>query len=76
MNSEEIMTTAPAFIVDEVKSKAAELSITENEPLLGAPEISRDAWKVIILFLVGEVLFLAAVGAYVFSGLFRFQNCL
>ena len=70
------MTTAPAFIVNQGTSAAAELSKSQNEPLTEAPEISRDAWKVIILFLVGEVLFLAAVGAYVFSGLFRFQNCL
>jgi hypothetical protein len=72
------MTSAPTLYVGEKKSTAIELSLTQSEqlPLTNAPEISRGAWKVIILLLIGEVLFLAAVGAYVFSGLYRFQDCL
>jgi hypothetical protein len=66
------------LIVDEKKSAAMELPLTPSEqlPLTEAPEISRGAWKVIIYLLVGGVLFLASLGAYVFSGLYRFQNCL
>ena len=72
------MNSAPTVIVDEKKPTATELSITQSEqlPLTEAPEISRAAWKIIIFLLVGEVLFLASVGAYVFSGLHRFQDCL
>lgn len=72
------MNSAPTLIVDEKKSTAIELSITQSDqvPLTAAPEISRGAWKVIIFLLGGGVLFLASVGAYVFSGLYRFQNCL
>jgi hypothetical protein len=72
------MTSAPTLYVGEKKSTAIELSLTQSEqlPLTNAPEISRGAWKVIILLLIGEVLFLASVGAYVFSGLYRFQDCL
>lgn len=70
------MNSAPTLIVDEKKSTAIELSITQSEQLTEAPEISRGAWKVIIFLLVGGVLFLASVGAYVFSGLYRFQDCL
>jgi hypothetical protein len=72
------MNSAPTLNVDEKESTAIELSLTQSEqsPLTEAPEISRGAWKVIILLLIGEVLFLAAVGAYVFSGLYRFQDCL
>jgi hypothetical protein len=76
--SEEIMNSAPTTIMEEKKSVGITLPITESEqlPLTEAPEISRGAWKVIIFLLVGGVLFLASVGAYVFSGLHRFQNCL
>jgi hypothetical protein len=72
------MNSAPTLIVDEKKSTVIGLSITQSEqlPLTEAPEISRGAWKVIIFLLVGGVLFLASVGAYVFSGLHRFQDCL
>jgi|GEM_PF-6988122 len=72
------MNSAPTLNVDDKKSTAIELSLTQSEqmPLTEAPEISRGARKVIILLLVGEVLFLATVGAYVFSGLYRFQDCL
>jgi hypothetical protein len=72
------MNSAPTLNVDEKKSTAIEFSLTQSEqlPLTEAPEISRGAWNVIILLLIGEVLFLAAVGAYVFSGLYRFQDCL
>ena len=40
-----------------------------------APEISSGAWKVIIFLLVGGVLILASLAAYVFSELNRFQDC-
>jgi hypothetical protein len=72
------MNSTPTLYVGENKSTAIELSLTQSEqlPLTNAPEISRGAWKVIILLLIGEVLFLASVGAYVFSGLYRFQDCL
>jgi hypothetical protein len=72
------MSSAPTLIVDEKESTAIELSITPSDrlPSVEAPEISRGAWKVIIFLLVGGVLFLASVGAYVFSGLYRFQDCL
>jgi hypothetical protein len=75
---EEIMNSAPAVMVDEKESSVLELSITESEqlPLAEAPEISHGARKVIIFLLVGSALFLASVGAYVLSGLHRFQNCL
>jgi hypothetical protein len=76
--SEEIMNSAPTLVVDEKKSSAIDLSLTQNEqlPLTDVPEISRDAWKVIIYLLVGSVVFLTSLAAYVFSGLYRFQNCL
>jgi hypothetical protein len=72
------MNSAPTLVVDEKESTTIELSITQSEqlPLTDAPEISRDAWKVIISLLVSGVLFLASLAAYVFSGLYRFQNCL
>jgi len=72
------MNSAPTLVVDEKKSTAIEPSVTQSEqlPLTEAPEISRDAWKVIIFLLAGGVVFLASLGAYVFSGLYRFQNCL
>lgn len=71
------MNSAPAVIVNEKGSPLVERSITESEQLPAeAPEISRSAWKIIIFLLVGGALFLASVGAYVFSGLHRFQNCL
>jgi len=55
-----------------------ELPVKQSEqlPLAEAPEISHGAWKMIIFLLVGGALFLASVGAYVFSGLHRFQDCL
>lgn len=74
---------APASVADERESTGTDISLmqTEQLPLIQSsatevPEISRGAWKVIILLLIGEVLFLASVGAYVFSGLHRFQDCL
>ena len=73
------MNSAPAVIADEKESPVLdELSITESEqsPLAEAPEISRGAWKIIIFFFIAGALFLATVGAYVFSGLYRFQDCL
>jgi len=72
------MNSAPALMVDEKKSAVLELPVRQSEqlPLAEAPEISHGAWKVIILLLVGGALFLATVGAYVFSGLHRFQDCL
>jgi hypothetical protein len=72
------MNSAPTLIVDEKKSAAMELPLTPSEqlPITEAPEISRGAWKVIIYLLVGSVVFLASLAAYVFSGLYRFQNCL
>jgi hypothetical protein len=72
------MNGAPTLIVDEKKFTPIELSITQSEqlPLTEAPEISRGAWKVVIFLLVGSVLLLASLAGYVFSGLYRFQNCL
>ena len=72
------MNSAPAVMLGEKQSPVLELSVAESEqaPVSEAPEISRSAWKVIIFLLVGGALFLASVGAYVFSGLHRFQNCL
>ena len=67
-----------AVIVNDKESAAVELSVMESEQLLSGepPEISHGAWKVIIFLLVGSAVFLAGVGAYVFSGLQRFQDCL
>lgn len=74
------MNSAPTLVMDvvEEKSAARELSITQSGPLptIEAPEISRGAWKAIIFLMIGEVLFLASVGAYVLSALHRFQDCL
>jgi hypothetical protein len=72
------MNGAPTLIVDEKKSAAMELPLTPSEqlPITEAPEISRGAWKVVIFLLVGSVLLLASLAGYVFSGLYRFQNCL
>jgi hypothetical protein len=72
------MNSTPSLILDEKKSAAIELPLTPTEqlPLTEPPEISRGAWKVIIYLLVGSVAFLASLAAYVFSGLYRFQNCL
>jgi hypothetical protein len=55
---------------EEKLSNAQPLSVA------AAPEISPGAWKVIIWLGIGGVLFLAALAAYVFSGLYRYQNCL
>jgi len=75
--SEEIMNSAPTLVLDERDATATERSVMQSEPVpfTDPPEISRDAWKVIIFLLVGGALFLASVGAYVFSGLYRFQDC-
>lgn len=75
---EEIMNSAPTMVLDEREVTATERSVFQSEPapLTDTPEISRHAWKVIIFLLVGGALFLASVGAYVFSGLCRFQDCL
>ena len=74
------MNSAPTFVVDvdEQKASATDISITQNEllPLIEPPEISRDAWKVIVFLTIGAALFLASVGAYVLSALHRFQDCL
>ncbi len=72
------MNSTPSLILDEKKSSAIELPLTPTEhlTLTEAPEISRGAWKVIIYLLVGSVVLLASLAAYVFSGLYRFQNCL
>jgi hypothetical protein len=72
------MDSAPTLKVDEKRLTAIELSLTPSEqlPLNSASEISPGAWKVIIYLLVGGVLFLASLAAYVFSGIYRFQNCL
>ncbi len=72
------MKSASTLVMEEEKPLLAEISVTEVEQFSApeAAEISAAAWKTIILLLVGEVLFLAGVGAYVFSGLHRFQNCL
>ena len=71
------MNSAPTLVMDQKKSTAIELSlISEQLPLTEAPEISRGAWKVIIYLLVGGVVFLASLAAYVFSALYRFQDCL
>ena len=47
----------------------------ERPPLTEAPEIGSGAWKVIMFLLVGGVLMLASLAAYVFSALDRFQDC-
>jgi hypothetical protein len=74
---EEIMNSAPTLMADQKQATVVELSIRQSEqPITEAPEISHGAWKVIIFLLLGGALFLATVGAYVFSGLHRFQNCL
>jgi hypothetical protein len=71
------MNSASTVILNEKKPAAVELSITQEQlPITEAPELSPGAWKAIIFLLVGGVLFLAIVGAYVLSGLYRFQNCL
>ena len=71
------MNSAPALMVDEKESAVLELPVRQSEqPSAEAPEISHGAWKVIIFLLVGGALFLATVGAYVLSGLHRFQDCL
>ena len=71
------MKGASAVIVDDKKPAAIVLSIPQQEVTLSeTPDISRGAWKVIIFLLVGGVLFLASIGAYVLSGLHRFQDCL
>lgn len=74
------MNSAPTFVVDvdDQKASATEVSITQNEllPLIEPPEISRDAWKVIIFLTIGAALFLTSVGAYVLSAVHRFQDCL
>ena len=66
------------FVMEGNKISAAHKSVAESEPLFPteSPEISPAAWKIIISMLVGTALFLAAIGAYVFFGLSRFQNCL
>lgn len=77
-NLEEDMMSAPALVADEHKTRDTEFTLTQSEaaPLAEAPEITPGAWKAIIFLLIGGVLFLATLGAYVFSALHRFQNCL
>lgn len=79
------MTTTPTLTVphekpdtkEDKQTVATEISIAQREQLpAAAPEISPEAWKVIIWLGIGGVLFLASLAAYVFSGLYRFQNCL
>ncbi len=72
------MNSEPTLVVDEKIPIPIELSSTQSEqlPLTEAPEISPGAWKVIICLLVGSVVLLASLAVYVFSGLYRFQNCL
>jgi hypothetical protein len=72
------MNSTPTLVVDEKRPTPIELPSTQSEqvPLTEVPEISPGAWKVIIYLLVGSVLFLASLAVYVFSGLYRFQNCL
>jgi hypothetical protein len=72
------MNSAPTLVVDEKRLTPIELSSTQSEqlPITQAPEIGPGAWKVIIYLLVGSVVFLASLAVYVFSGLYRFQNCL
>jgi hypothetical protein len=50
------------LIEEEKKSAAIEPSITEQLPLTEVPEISRSAWKVIILLLAGRRAFLGHCG--------------
>ena len=76
------MPSAPTLTVperhEEKQTIAVELPVaqTEEPSAAVAPEISPGAWKVIIWLGVGGVLFLTALAAYVFSGLYRYQNCL
>jgi hypothetical protein len=75
------MNSAPTIVLDKldkIEVTPTEPSLTQSEPvhLTDTAEISSQAWKVIIFLLVGAALFLASVGAYVFSGLYRFQDCL
>jgi hypothetical protein len=71
------MNSAPALMVDEKESAVLELPVRQSEQLPSAEaEISHGAWNVIIFLLVGGALFLVTVGAYVLSGLHRFQDCL
>ena len=55
---------------------AADVHSIETEPLLSAeaPDISRGARNVIIYLLIGAVILLGTIAAYVFSGLYRYQN--
>jgi hypothetical protein len=61
------MNSAATTITEEKKSVGITLPTEiEQLPLTEAPEISSNAWKIILSLLVGGVLFLASVGAYVF----------
>ena len=75
------MTTSP-LVIHESGTHAAQMPGMDYAPAqseemqAGVSEISPGAWKVILLLLGGSVVFLAAVGAYVLSGMSRFQDCL
>ena len=72
------MNSTSSTVMEQEKSVAIELPITESGQLqlTEAPEISRDAWKIIIFLLLVEAVFLSSVAAYILSGLHRFQDCL
>ena len=71
------MTSATLPIGQERPSAAEILEFgSEQASLPERPGISPAAWRVAIYLLVGSAVFLAAVGAYVLSGMYRFQNCL
>lgn len=55
-----------------------EFSASESDSLSvqEASEMSRGAWRGVIVALVLEALFLASLGAWLFSSLHRFQDCL
>lgn len=73
------MASASTLTVPHTQEEQEErLSIAQPEQFSAdaEPEITPGVWKVIIWLGIGGVLFLATLAAYVFSGLYRFQNCL
>jgi hypothetical protein len=55
-----------------------ELSTRESDRLTvnGAQEMNRSARTMVVATLLLGILFLVSLGAFVFSGIYRFQDCL
>lgn len=70
------MASASTLTVPHIQEEKLSIAQPEQLSVAAEPEITPGAWKAIIWLGVGGVLFLAALAAYVFSGLYRYQNCL